>query len=41
MEDFLSNAGNIMAVGVVVLLGAAFYKLWQQSREEAEKKRKP
>lgn len=41
MESFLSNAGSIMGVGVFVLLGAAFIKLWQQSRNEAGKDRQP
>ena len=37
MEDILSNAGNIMAASVVVLLGVAVFKLWQQSREGGDK----
>jgi hypothetical protein len=37
MEDILSNAGNLMVIGVVVLLGVAVFKLWQQSREQAGK----
>jgi hypothetical protein len=38
MEDLLSNAGNVMGLGVVVLLAAAGMKLWQQGREEKENK---
>jgi predicted negative regulator of RcsB-dependent stress response len=40
MEDLLMNPGNVMIVLVVAILGAAGFKLWQQSQEKREDREK-